>query len=185
MIKQLGKFIAQCLGTAVIVICLLSIAGIIGFGSGVPASTVAAFKLSSCPTGWKIMDGTAATPDMRGRYIVGLPSGGTLSSTVGTALTAEENRAVGQHLHSIDPPSTSASITDPGHNHAPRINAGGASPSRVNTTADWNDAYGSDTSTNTTGITASVDIAAFNSANSGSVAGTNAPYGEFIMCLKD
>ncbi|MBI5620682.1 hypothetical protein HY949_02815, partial [Candidatus Gottesmanbacteria bacterium] len=38
------------------------------------------------------------------------------------------------------------------------------------------------TNTVTTGISASVDIAAFNSANSGSVAGTNAPYVQYIVC---
>jgi hypothetical protein len=38
--------------------------------------------------------------------------------------------------------------------------------------------------TSTTGITAAVDIAAFNSANAGGVAGTNAPYIQLTYCQK-
>jgi len=57
---------------------------------------------AACPTGWT--EYTAA----QGRYVVGVPDGGTVAGTAGTALTDLENRAVGQHNHAI---------TDPGHVH--------------------------------------------------------------------
>ena len=60
----------------------------------ISAGMVAFFNLSSCPTGWSEL--TSA----RGRYIVGLPSGGTLAGTAGTAFTTNaENRTVGPHSH--------------------------------------------------------------------------------------
>lgn len=155
------------------------------WGTGVPANAVLAFKLTSCPTGWSLMDGTAATPDMRGRYITGLPSGGTLSSTVGTALTAEENRAVGQHNHSVDPPSTSVSVTDPQHRHGVTVGGGGASADKLDNSTNTTETDNNLIALASTGITASVDISSFSSDNSGTVAGTNAPYAEFIFCLKD
>jgi hypothetical protein len=49
--------------------------------TGVPAGTVIFYDGSSCPSGWT--EFTSA----RGRVVVGLPSGGTLDGTVGTALT--------------------------------------------------------------------------------------------------
>lgn len=52
------------------------------------------FDLASCPTGWTEL--TAG----RGRFLVGLPSGGTLAGTVGTALTNLEDRT---HTHSFTP----------------------------------------------------------------------------------
>lgn len=62
-------------------------------GGSAPSGAVMFFNLSSCPSGWSEL--TAA----RGRYPVGLPSGGTLGATVGTALSNTENRPVGQHTH--------------------------------------------------------------------------------------
>ena len=60
--------------------------------AGVPAGAVMFFNLASCPSGWTEL--TAA----RGRTITGLPSGGALAGTVGTALTNLENRT---HTHSV------------------------------------------------------------------------------------
>ena len=62
-------------------------------GGTIPSGAVMFFNLASCPAGWTEM--TAA----RGRYIVGLVSGGTLGGTAGTALTNRENRATGAHVH--------------------------------------------------------------------------------------
>ena len=59
-------------------------------GDLLPAGAVSFFDLASCPSGWSEL--TAA----RGRYLVGLPSGGTLSGTAGTAPTNLENRPVGR-----------------------------------------------------------------------------------------
>jgi len=48
----------------------------------------------TCPTGY-----TEITA-LRGRYPVGVPSGGTMAATTGTALTNSENRPAGAHTHS-------------------------------------------------------------------------------------
>lgn len=65
-----------------------------GGGGSVPSGAVMFFNLSSCPSGWSEL--TAA----RGRYPVGLPSGGTLAGTKGTALSNLENRvAPCNHTH--------------------------------------------------------------------------------------
>lgn len=74
----------------------------------VPQGAVMYFNLSSCPTGWTEL--TIA----QGRTLVGLPSEGTLSGTVGSSLGDLENRS---HSHSINPPSTSSS-SNGAHSHA-------------------------------------------------------------------
>ena len=53
------------------------------------------FFQGACPAGWA--DFGAA----EGRYIVGVPDGGTLSNTIGTPLTDGEDRPVGEHDHGI------------------------------------------------------------------------------------
>lgn len=60
-----------------------------------PTGAVLYFNLTSCPAGWSEL--TAA----RGRYIVGLQSGGSLGTAVGTALSNTENRATGRHNHAL------------------------------------------------------------------------------------
>jgi len=62
-------------------------------GDMTPSGAVMAFNLSSCPTGW------SEFTQARGRYIVGLPSGGTLGGTAGTILSNLENRPAGKHDH--------------------------------------------------------------------------------------
>lgn len=121
------------------------------------------FNLAACPTGWTEL--TAA----RGRYLVGLPSGGALAGTAGTALTDLENRAVGQHSHGV---------TDPGHEHDFSLGVGtvdndmGTAFDRALFASEFNfdgaDAF--------TGITVN---------NAGAVAGTNAPYLQLLVCQKD
>ncbi len=125
-----------------------------------PSGSVAFFNLSACPSGWTEL--TSA----RGRYIVGLPAGGTLGATVGTALSNQENRPVGQHTHEVN---------DPGHTHF--TNFGLAS-------GGW--MYGNGTHSFTppsegtgysyTGITVN---------STGTVAGTNAPYIQLLVCQKN
>ena len=126
--------------------------------AGVPSGAVNFFNLSSCPSGWTELTGA------RGRYLIGLPASGTLAGTAGTALTNLENRATGQHNHGV---------TDPGHSHSV-----GYGPAGGNVwwpgASDYH--QGNTTSSNTTGIT--ID-------NAGSVAGTNAPYIQLLVCQKD
>ena len=136
---------------------------------GIPSGMIAPFD-AACPTGWT--EYAAA----QGRYIVGLPSGGTLSGTAGTALTNLENRAVGQHTHTI---------TDPGHLHGPgtlkhmhgwNVTGGSSGSVSSDSLGAATGGMSGNTASNTTGITI---------ANSGTVAGTNAPYVQLRWCKKD
>jgi hypothetical protein len=131
--------------------------------SAVPAGAVMHFNLQVCPDGW--MELAAA----RGRYLVGLTVGGTIAATVGTALTNTEDRPVGMHGHTV---------TDPGHGHgiqrsAAEANAGGSG-------GIFGLAVNSGTTVSATqGATTGLLV---NSA--GSMAGTNAPYLQLLVCQK-
>jgi len=122
---------------------------------------VAFFVGGACPTGW-----TEYTA-LRGKMAVGLVSGGADEGGAGTALTNNENRAVGQHTHSV---------TDSGHTHAITLRAGSLGV----TVVEGDDNTGSSGSVNTGSSTTGISL-----ANAGSVAGTNAPYVQLIACRKD
>lgn len=131
---------------------------------GTPAGAILYFSATACPSGWT--EYTTA----RGLYIVGRVSGGTLATAVGTVLTNQENRAVGQHTHTV---------TDPGHGHGLQ-QEGGAGASTALTGASINGAAtivasNANTGAATTGVTIQ---------NSGSVVGTNAPYLQLLVCQK-
>jgi hypothetical protein len=125
------------------------------------------FNLSSCPAGW--------TPVVaaRGRYLVGLPSAGTLGGTDGTALSDVEDRPVGQHTHPSIPAHTHGASSDWGFDEtAPsgtvrrplfgfRVDDSGTPLGPV-TAADGGTVIG----------------------DAGSVAGTNAPYLQLLVCEK-
>jgi len=125
----------------------------------VSSGTVMFFDLASCPSGWT--EYTVA----RGRYLVGLNSGGLLGGTSGQALSDQENRAVGQHTHTI---------TDPGHNHSSSYSLSG----NINPACCGAGINAS--SSNTDSATAGITI-----QNSGSFAGTPAPYIQLLICQKD
>ncbi len=130
--------------------------------ASVPRGMVAFFNLAACPTGWTEL--VAA----RGRYVVGLPLSGALAGTDGTALSNLEDRPVGQHNHTI---------TDPGHSHSIDVHVAGSVVYQVQ--GIGNGAAPANTITTgsaTTGITIN---------NAGSVAGTNAPYIQLLICSKD
>ena len=67
---------------------------------GVPEHTVAFLAALTCPEGW------VAHAAAQGRYVVGVPDGGTLAETVGTALTNREARSSGSHAHSFSDSDT-------------------------------------------------------------------------------
>jgi hypothetical protein len=61
----------------------------------VPSGAVTYFNGTTCPAGWTEL--VAA----RGRYVVGLPLGGTLAGIDGTPLTDLLDRPTGQHTHTM------------------------------------------------------------------------------------
>ncbi len=128
-------------------------------GNVVPPGAVMMFNLASCPTGWQ--EFTAG----RGRYPVGLNPGGKLGTTIGTALTDSENRPVGQHDHAI---------TDPGHIHGV--------PGIYDSSPDG----GSGFATDDVGLTINTNsaVTGITIKPAGTVAGTNAPYVQLLMCEK-
>jgi len=129
----------------------------------VPAGTVAFFNLAACPSGWSEV--TAA----RGRYLVGLPAGGALAATQGTALSNLQNRAVGQHNHTVN---------DPGHSHSTSTSIGEA-----DTASNAMDvAQGSVPGSSLVGVLPATTGISLSPA--GSVAGTNAPYIQLLVCQK-
>ncbi len=118
---------------------------------GVPAGGVMPFNLTSCPSGWSEL--TAA----RGRVILGLPSGGGLGATQGTALSV------------ANPTRT---ITDvPAHSHSLSTvvdGSVGGQPYRV--TGGGNGSPGPSVSTDSAG-SASIDV--------------TMPYMQFLVCVKN
>ena len=160
--------------------------------SGVPSGVIA-FMAGACPSGWT--EYTAA----RGRYVVGVPSGGTVSGTVGTALTNQENRAVGQHTHTFSGSALAThNHTQDSHYHGATVNTAGGNLSNPNNNvpAYITNAYQSAWNGNrfdasfiegavATNQAATAGTPAGTNANSGSVAGTNAPYIQLTACQKD
>ena len=122
----------------------------------------------ACPSGW-----TELT-NVRGRYIVGPPFGGTLGGTQGTALANTESRPVGGHGHNI---------TDPGHPHTgvqyDNTSEFGATPTSPFTAVDHAGVYTDASAANIT-----VEDPACPSGNC-TTGGTNAPYIQFRVCQKD
>lgn len=127
----------------------------------VPTGAVSFFNLTVCPVGWTVV--TAA----QGRYLVGLPAGGTLGGTDGTPLGDKEDRPAGQHSHDI---------TDPGHAHSYFAGNGGQGNMIGFTNQQLGGNSNGTTGSAKTGITVN---------NFGNVAGTNAPYLQLLVCQKD
>jgi hypothetical protein len=141
-----------------------------GVGSASPGA-VGFFDLASCPTGW------SEYVNARGRYVVGLQPGGVGGAQVGTPLSPQQNRIVGQHSHGI---------TDPGHSHG--INGSGASLRVPNAIVSFNGRGPISTlppapNAFTTGIMPANTGVQVQSA--GGTPGTNAPYVQLLACRKD
>lgn len=137
----------------------------------VPTDVVLYSTSGACPAGWT--EYTTA----RGRYVVGLPSGGTLEGTAGTALSNVENRSVGQHTHV----QNAHNHTQNPHSHA--LSGTGNDTGLVDSQADAD--VVDDTGTKATNAqTATNNSTVAVNQNEGSVAGTNLPYVQLIACLK-
>jgi hypothetical protein len=141
----------------------------------VPSGAIMFFN-GACPAGWS--EFTSA----RGRYIVGVPAGGSVGSTAGTALTnLEQRNNAGVHTHA-------ATVTDPGHSH---VNLESPAPGYGEfvwgdpAQRGWRGPLIGDGAwscvgcidTNTTGISVGV--------NPAGTADTNAPYVQLTPCSKN
>jgi hypothetical protein len=154
-----------------------------GSGSAAPANAIAWFRVS-CPSGWS--EYTAA----RGRYVVGVPAGGTVEAAVGTALTDQENRNMPLHSHE-NPTFThthSVTIQDHGHNlprMAPNSNyqvaaGSGAQVQNPNSTGSTIDTLPTPTTQTTGSASPSLIVNDY-----GYVSGTTAPYVQLYLCKKN
>jgi len=137
--------------------------------SVVPQGALMFFNLSSCPAGWA--EYTAAS----GRYLVAMPNGGNLGASVGQALLDQENRPTGDHGHDVYDPGHTHTWTfwDPGYGNPngmsivpSAVTPGGSTPN-----------YGLPTGESTTQIQ-------INTVSGSPVGGTNAPYSQFLLCIK-
>lgn len=160
----------------------------------VPAGTIVATIKSTADTGWLLLNGALVTgaessypslwsaapsswktgsnlqlPNLANRMLEGVGTT-ALGATGGSNTVTLTEANLPPHAHTVDPPSTAVSISDPGHNHTSaviiRTSSGsfGGAASGHGGTATTDDAS-ANIGNNTTGITASVDIAQFNSGN--------------------
>lgn len=165
-----------------------------GGGDSIPSGAVMHFNLTKCPQNW------TALASAQGRYLVGIPSGGTVGQAVGTALGNGENRAVGRHGHS-------GSVGGSGnHTHKGNTSHGGSHSHDIdaltgltNLDADgWHDSFergphrwfpnfiraaGNHSHNVSLGGGSHTHSVTVN--NAGSVAGTNAPYLQLLVCQKN
>lgn len=136
------------------------------FSPSIPQHAVAFFEGTTCPDGWTEL--VAA----RGRYVVGLPAGGTVGGTVGTPLANLENRPIGAHSHAI---------LDPGHRHGytyPHIWI-------VTSIASGHNAMGAGAVDLSQSVyLTNAAVASMTIYEAGTGVGTNAPYLQMILCEK-
>ncbi|MCZ8323112.1 MAG: hypothetical protein O9296_16260 [Novosphingobium sp.] len=137
----------------------------------VPTGAVMAFDLTACPSGWS--EYTAA----RGRFLRGIDNGAG-NDPAGTRAPGDiQADALGSHLHSVDPPNT-ATTTNGSHVHGLNDGSGGgvtgfgtsyvgnAAGFTVQAWMGWYHTYIAMAAAGDHSHT--VDIGAFNSANTGS-----------------
>ena len=138
---------------------------------------------TSAPTGWSIYAGAT------GRVILGMDASWTLAEPEGTAFASNgATRTITEvpnHVHSVNPPSTTSS--DPGnHSHTyTQVVSGGSAGFEA---SSGSDTTSSDATSSSGAHTHTVDIAAFNSANNTSGVASVAvtmPYVQLLPIKQD
>lgn len=127
----------------------------------VPSGAIMYFNKTACPNGWTELTGA------RGRYIVGTPASGTLGGTAGTALSNGEDRPTGTHSHPIS-----------NHSHTGSVNlasGSGGCGGIMRACGLWGASGSYVSATVNTTVT----------SNYAGTANTNAPYIQYIVCLKN
>jgi hypothetical protein len=142
--------------------------------AALPTGTVIFYDGTSCPAGW------AELIAARGRYLVGLPSGGTLSGSVGTALTNLQNRAAGQHTHSL-----SGSTSSDGNHQHPMYMKQDAGGNREVVKMGYIYSGGQTHPAMEAAGNHNHSISGNTDSGSSLAAGTNAPYLQLLVCRKN
>ncbi|MCP6719697.1 MAG: hypothetical protein KJI71_05810 [Patescibacteria group bacterium] len=141
----------------------------------IPSGAVMYFNLTTCPTGWNEM------VSAQGRYLVGVSGTGRTigdNGIAGTAFTTNlENRTVGEHTHTF----TGDDL--PTHTHILQrfVGAGGSTEElsvKFDATGQSPLAAG-----NVESVSAGTPTGT--NTENGSVAGTNAPYIQLLVCVKN
>ena len=89
------------------------------------ANTVAVYGMimlwagqySQIPAHWHLCDGTAGTPDLRDRFIVGSGASYAPGYTGGSVTTTLQWGHMPPHNHGINDPGHAHGVADPGHSH--------------------------------------------------------------------
>jgi hypothetical protein len=149
----------------------------------IPETAVTFFSQNTpCPSGWEEYILT------QGRYVVGLNPGGTLEATVGTALSIDEDRPVGQHTHNVSETAHTHTIMESGHSHAQVSLAygSGAGLQQASPYASYPGATTSGTSGSAYALPSGTDYTVPGNVTSDSAgtATTNAPYIQSRGCRK-
>jgi len=160
-------------------------------GTSVPTGMVAFFN-AACPTGWSVVTGST------GRYVLGLPSGGTNLATVGTQFNHGEDRTSGSHTHTgglddlvYNETQHSHSVTDPTHSHSGLLNyaanslaGGGAGMTGNSDSVTSKSSLGVSLNNASSGLYLDTDESVAYTPVAG-WPGTNAPYHTLRVCKKD
>lgn len=74
-----------------------------GGGAGIPAGLIAIWHgtIANIPTGWVLCDGTNGTPDLKDKFVKGVPASTNPGATGGAATVTLDATMIPSHQHSI------------------------------------------------------------------------------------
>ena len=175
---------------------------------GIPSGAVMFFDLANCPTDWTLLSGA------QGRYLVGgttigMQVGSALSdgedratgSHIHPVTDTGHTHGINPHGHSVSDPDHSHSVIESPHSHSIDLddNFGMGGVDDAGESSEGSDSTGTETTgisigSSATGVsvlqsssgpTQSATTGVVTAAPAGTVAGTNAPYLQLLVCKKD